>query len=84
MEIYVQGLQRSMAQFWPQDFKDFYLKVVSKGAVTVLRPGTVTALSFRKSAFFRRDREFTKREIHSIIESAIFYAKESKKEEEAS
>ena len=24
-----QGLQRSMAQFWPQDFKDFYLKVVS-------------------------------------------------------
>ena len=28
MEIYGQGLQRSMAQFWPQDFKDFYLKVV--------------------------------------------------------
>ena len=28
MEIYGQGLQRSMAQFWSQDFKDFYLKVV--------------------------------------------------------
>ena len=24
MEIYGQGRQRSMTQFWPEDFKDFY------------------------------------------------------------
>ena len=29
MEIYGQGRQRSMAQFWPEDFKDFYQILIS-------------------------------------------------------